>query len=481
MLHFETVLLVAGALLLISVLASKISSRFGVPALLLFIGIGMLAGSEGPGGIYFSDYVLAHHIGIVALVLILFGGGLDTHWDAVRPIVFPGFSLATIGVAITALVVGCFAHAVLHLSLLEGILLGAILSSTDAAAVFGVLRAQALKLRSELTPLLELESGGNDPMAVFLTVALTGLVLDPGSSVAPLVGHLVLELAIGAIGGLLLGRGASWIINRLHLSYDGLYYVFTIGLAFLSYAGVDAIGGNGFLSVYVCGVALGSKPFVHRLALIQFHEGLAWLMQIVMFLSLGLLVFPSQLFAKTHEGLAVAIVLVLIARPLAVFVSLAGTKRFDSRDKLFLSWAGLRGAVPIILSTIPLMQGVASAPFMFNVVFYAVIVSVLVQGASLRWFATMLGVVVEGTEHVVTRRVSSLKFEVRVPPGAQVIGKSVVELGLSHAILLVLITRNGESSIPRGNTVFQAGDIVLVQADDDAAEEVHRIFVGPAQ
>lgn len=476
--HFESLLLVASALLLISVLASKISTRFGVPALILFMGIGMLAGPEGPGGLAPLDYSLAHHIGIVALVLILFGGGLDTHWHLIRKILLPGSSLATIGVVITAAVVGALAHFILNFSVLEGLLLGAILSSTDAAAVFGVLRTQKLKLREELTPLIELESGGNDPMAVFLTAGLTGLILDPKLGFSPLIGQLFLEFFIGGVGGILLGRGGGALMNRLHLAYDGLYYVFTIGLAFLSYAAIEAIGGNGFLSVYVCGVALGSKPFVHRLALIQFHEGLAWLMQIAMFLSLGLLVIPSQLLPETSAGLMIAFVLVVVARPLAVFISLGASPRFNTREKIFLSWTGLRGAVPIILATIPLMEGVKSAPLMFNLVFYAVLVSVLLQGTSLKWIARWLKVAEDDAGHMITKRVSSLKFEVRVPPTSQAIGKSVVELELSPSILLVLITRNGESSIPRGNTVFQEGDVLLVQADDDAAQEVHRVFVG---
>lgn len=474
--HFEHWVFVAGILLLVSVFASKLSTKFGVPALVLFVVIGMLAGSDGPGGIDFSDYRLVHHLGIVALVLILFGGGLDTHWSSIKPVLLPGLSLATIGVVVTAGITGIAAHYTLGLTVLEALLLGAVVSSTDAAAVFGVLRAQQLKLKGSLTSLLELESGGNDPMAVFLTVALTGLVLSPETGVWHLLPELVMSMAIGGVGGVALGYSASWLINRMHLAYDGLYNVFTVGVAFISFAGIDLIGGNGFLSVYICGVVLGSKPFVHRISLIQFHEGMAWLMQIGMFLSLGLLVYPNQLMPYVGTGCILALVLILVARPLAVVASLFYFKGFSKKDYAFISWVGLRGAVPIILSTIPLMHGVAAAPTIFNVVFFIVLLSVVVQGTGLRWVARALNVISSDDGSVNEKKISSSKLEVKILPHSPVIGRSVVELGLSDAVLLVLLTRGADSHIPRGNTILQAGDILLVQTQQGAVEEVRRIF-----
>lgn len=478
LISFDDLLLVSGVLLITSVVSSKISTKFGVPALLIFIFVGMLAGAEGPWGIDFSDFVLVHDLGVLALILILFSGGLDTNWVTVRKVLGAGISLATIGVAVTALVVGACAYYILQFSLLEALLLGAIVSSTDAAAVFGVLRAQGLKLRGNLTPLLELESGGNDPMAVFLTIALTGLVLNPDNNALHLLPELFFGMILGGVGGALFGVLSAWAINRIHLAYDGLYNVFTVGVALIAYAGIHSLGGNGFLAVYASGVALGSRPLVHRISLIHFHEGIAWLMQIVMFLSLGLLVYPSQLLPRLSDSLILAFVLVLVARPLAVMASLMFARGYTYNDKLFISWAGLRGAVPIILATIPMISGVSKALVLFNVVFFVVLVSVLVQGTAIRWVARFLGVISDEISVVTEKKYIASKLQVRILPDSPVIGRSVVELNLPSSILLILLTRGTESHIPRGNTVFRAGDTLLVQAQGDSIDEVRKIFTG---
>nr|MBA3715657.1 potassium/proton antiporter [Pyrinomonadaceae bacterium] len=313
MFAIEYILTGVAVLLLLSILASKASGRLGVPALLLFLAVGMLAGSEGPGGIPFDDAYAAQFLGVVALVFILFAGGLDTAWEDVRPVFGKAVALSTVGVLVTAALVGLFAWGVLGFSPLAGLLLGAIVSSTDAAAVFAVLRARSVGLKGEIKPLLELESGSNDPMAVFLTAGLTGLLVNQNSSVIGLIPMFFQQMALGTALGYGLGRGMVFVINRMRLEYEGLYPVFTLALVVLTYGATASLGGNGFLAVYIAGLVMGNNDFIHKQSLIRFHDGLAWLMQIAMFLTLGLLVFPSRLVPIVGVGLLVALFLMFVA------------------------------------------------------------------------------------------------------------------------------------------------------------------------
>lgn len=404
--RLEVLLLLVSVFLLVSILASELLRKLGIPALVVFLGIGMLAGSDGPGGIYFDDAWLAQTIGVIALAFILFAGGLDTDWHVVRPAVMSALSLATLGVLLTALLVGVFAAFLLQIPLLEGLLLGAIISSTDAAAVFAILRNRNLRLRGRLAPLLELESGCNDPMAVFLTIGLTSLLLDPHGSPLTLLLLFVQQMGLGAIGGLLIGKGAIWCISHLHLDVEGLYPVLTLALVLLTYGLTNFLGGSGFLAVYVLGLLLGNSA-LHRIGpLTRFHDGIAWLMQITMFLTLGLLVFPSRLPATAGSGIVIALVLLFLARPASVLIALLFA-RFSLREKLFVGWVGLRGAVPIVLATFPLLAGLPSASFFFDLVFFIVLVSVLLQGPSLPFVASLLGVAisppVEGADQIPDR------------------------------------------------------------------------------
>lgn len=387
----EYILLGASSLLLISILASKAFQRLGIPALLVFLVIGMLAGSDGPGGIYFNDPYVAELLGIVALVLILFDGGLDTNWSDLRPALWPGLMLSTLGVLITAVLIGWFATFVLHFSWLEGLLLGAVVSSTDAAAVFSVLRVTHVRLKGILTPLLELESASNDPMAVFLTLSFLYLLSHPSASPAELALRFVQQMGIGAVLGLVMGRGMVVLVNRVRLSQGGLYPVLTVSLAFFIYAVTTILGGSGFLAVYLAGLVMGSWDFAHKDSVMRFHDGLAWLTQIAMFLTLGLLVFPSQLVPIFISGLAMAGVLIILARPISVFLCLLFA-RMSFNEKLFVSWVGLRGAAPIILATFPLLAGIAQAQLIFNLVFFIVLTSILLQGTSIPLVARWLGV-----------------------------------------------------------------------------------------
>ncbi len=465
--------LIAGAvLLLVSVLASKISDRLGVPSLLIFLGLGMLAGSEGIGGIHFDDPSVAQFIGVVALVLILFSGGLDTEWKVVRHVIGEGILLSTLGVLVTALVVGCFTSRLLGFSPLEGMLLGAIVSSTDAAAVFSVLRSKGIHLKGKLIPLLEIESGSNDPMAIFLTIGITQLITQPQTSLLQLVGGFFAQMIIGGAIGYGMGRLSIPLINRLKLGYDGLYPVLTLSLVFLIFGITDRLGGSGFLAVYLCGIVLAKHDFIHKRQLLRFHDGLAWLMQITMFLTLGLLVFPSRLAPVAINGILIAACLMLLARPISVFTSLLFCP-MSWREKALLSWVGLRGAVPIILATFPLLSGVSNAEGIFNVVFFVVLMSVLFQGTTIPFVARLLKVDVPPTKKVIyplqytpMAGVKSELKELYVPESSPAVGKAIVELGLPDDFLVVLVARGDEFILPSGGTVLQAKDVLLTLSEN---------------
>ncbi|MEW5883356.1 MAG: potassium/proton antiporter [Armatimonadota bacterium] len=478
-LSLEQMLLVAAGLLLLGVLASKMSSKLGIPALVLFLGIGVAAGSEGVGGIPFEDYDTARIVGTIALAFILFAGGLETPWRRIRTVLWRGVSLATCGVIVTTVVFGLFVRWLLALSWVESMLLGAIVASTDAAAVFGVLRARRLRLRHDLTAALEFESGSNDPTAIFLTTMLTSVALTGSNSITTLdVIAFFVEMFLGGLIGLMLGY--VWVrgINRARLEYDGLYPVLTIALVLLSFALSALVGGNGFLCVYVAGVTLGSHNFVHRLALIQFHDGLAWLMQITLFLVLGLLVFPSQLLPVAGIGLLLAVVLVIVARPVAVFSSLI-LASLTVREKLFISWVGLRGAVPIVLATIPISSGVPGSEVFFNVVFFVVVVSVILQGSFIPLVARLLRVGPGHTERKLGEvPVPQATIEVVVRPSSAAAGRQVVDLNLPPSALILLLHRGTETYLPRGSTVLAPGDRLTIATRKGDTEELKRLIEG---
>jgi cell volume regulation protein A len=480
----DAVLVAAALLIFLGVVASKVSSRLGVPAVLLFLIVGMLAGSEGVGGIDFTDHELAQAIGIVALALILFAGGLDTEWSDVRPVLGKGLLLATVGVPITAMVVGTVAAWVLGVSLAVGLLLGSIVSSTDAAAVFSVLRSRNVGLKGRLRPLLELESGSNDPMAVFLTLAFISVITDDGGGVAELVGVFVLQAVVGAVVGFAMAKGAVMAINRARLEYEGLYPVLMIAIVLLAYGGAAVLGGSGFLAVYVTGLMMGNARFLHKKSLMRFADGLAWLMQIAMFLVLGLLVFPSDVASVAGRALVVSLALIFVARPVAVGIVL-GLTRLGVRETLLVAWVGLRGAVPIVLATFPLVEGVPEASLIFNVVFFIVLTSVLVQGPTLplvaRWLRVdapferqrpfLLDIVESGDG-------ATDLHEVTVAPGSPASGRQIVDLRLPTGTLVVLLSREDEFVVPQGSTVVRAGDNILLVADQDMLPAARALFAG---
>lgn len=382
-------LLALGLLLLLGVGASKISSRLGVPSLLLFLFLGMLAGSEGIGGIYFDNPYLAQLLGTLALVFILHSGGLSTRFTEIRPVLWEALSLSTLGVLLTAGAVTALAFYVLGFPLLLAALLGATISSTDAAAVFNVLRAKNLRLKGTLGPLLELESGANDPMAVFLTVAIDRLIANSHFSLTKMVLMFFNQMGLGALVGLGMGWLLIYILKKIKLEHLGLYHVLSMGWALLTYVVASFAGGSGFLAVYLTGILVGNKTEVYHRELLQFHDGLAWLMQIMMFLTLGLLVFPSRLLPVFWMGLEISVFLIFVARPAAVWLSLLFSRRKPG-EKFLVSWVGLKGAVPIILATFPYLAGIRQADLIFNLVFFIVLISTLFQGSTIALVARWL-------------------------------------------------------------------------------------------
>lgn len=474
MVALETILFATAILLIISVLASKLSARLSVPALLLFLFIGMLAGSEGVGGIAFDDPLAAQSLGVIALIFILFSGGLDTPVAETRRVLFRGIVLSTLGVLITALVVAGGVLLLLDFTPEGAFLVGAIVASTDAAAVFSILRTQKISLKGNTIPLLELESGSNDPMAIFLTVGAIELIQQPEVRILDLLPLFLRQMGVGLILGLVIGYLTVRSINRLRLQADGLYPVFTVGLVLLTYALTTMLGGSGFLAVYILGLFLSGWKFVHKNSLARFHDGLAWLMQIIIFLALGLLVFPSELLPIAATGILIALILILVARPLSVFVGLAFSQ-FDFRDKLMISWVGLRGATPIVLATFPLLAGIPQSDTIFNIVFFVVLVSVALQGSTLIQVATSLGITTPlrpkpqyPFELVTDTDIRNELVEIAVSEGSPAINRQIVNLGLPEESLIVLISRGQEILVPNGNTIIKEGDTLLVLADKDA-------------
>lgn len=480
----ENILLLGSLMLFISIVASKTSYKWGIPTLVLFLIVGMLAGSDGLGGIYFNDPGTAQFLGIVALTLILFSGGLDTKFEAVKPTFKNGISLSTLGVLLTAVFVGVFAHLVLGFQFKEGMLLGAIVSSTDAAAVFSILRSRSTGLKGDLRPLLEFESGSNDPMAFFLTISFISLVMEPETSLWSMIPRFFIGMSLGAVVGYGSGKLMQYVINRIRLNVVGLYPVLTLSMVFFTFSFTDFIGGNGFLAVYLAGIILGNTSFIHKKSLMRFYDGQAWLMQIVMFLTLGLLVYPSEIPPIMPQGILISLFMIIIARPLAVFISLSRSKIFSVRKKLFISWVGLRGAAPIVFATYPMVANVPYARELFNLVFFISVSSVLIQGTTIHVVAKWLRLNVPEK----LKRKFPLDIELRddskselveidVVEQSPVVGKAIVELNLPPGVLIVLVHRKDEYLTPRGETILEIGDHLLIMADNkELVGQVHQVF-----
>jgi cell volume regulation protein A len=480
----DRILLVGGVLTLVSIWSSKFTGPIGVPVLVVYLLIGMLAGSEGLGGIEFEEYALAHTIGTVALAVILFDGGLRTSFQSVKAGWKPAAVLATVGVFATAVLTGVAAAYVLGVPLMYGLLLGSIVSSTDAAAVFLILKKQGLRLKGRLSAILEIESGSNDPMAVFLTLACIEIVRGNVEDGGTFLMLFLTQMGVGALVGVLVGRMGVTLINRISLDSPGLYPVLAGSLAMISFGLAAQLGGSGFLAVYLAGILMGSHDVVFRRGIYLFHDGLAWMSQIAMFVVLGLLVSPSALLDVAGPGLVVALCLTFLARPLTIFVSLLPFGlRF--RELTFLSWVGLKGAVPIILATYPLMFDVQHGHLIFNVVFFVVLLSALFQGGSMSYVARKLGLD-EGSmpEPYATLEISSLQHvdaeivEYRITSGSPAAGRRVAEIPLPEGVIIAMVAREHQVVPPRGPTLLKAGDYIFVVHHRDLRSLMDRVFAG---
>jgi potassium/hydrogen antiporter len=476
-------ILVAGALLAAGIAASLLAARVRLPGLLLFLGLGMILGSDGTGWIEFGrsqeDYELARTIGIVALALILFEGGLTAGFQEIRPVLRPALSLALFGTFITAAVTGVVAIWLFDLDTLEGLLLGAIVSSTDGAAIFALLRGSTLS--RPLARTLEGEAGLNDPVAVLLVVGFVEWIQEPEFGGADMALLLVLELGIGLAAGLAIGWLAAQGLRRTRLDTAGLYPVASLATAAVAYGAADALHGSGFLAAYLAGLMLGSARIPAKRTMTVFHQGLGWVAQIVMFLTLGLLVFPSELGGVALQGTVLAVVLVLLARPVAAFVSTAFDP-FSTADRVVLGWAGLRGAVPVVLATFPVIDGVPGSRDFFNVVFFAVVISTLLQGTTFEPLAKRLGVTTSEpalprplAETGTIRRLGAEIVEYPVGPEDAVVGHRVRELGLPRDALLSVIVRGDEAVLPRGSTRVEAGDRLHVVVRSEVAANMEDV------
>lgn len=472
----DGVLLVGGLLAVAAIFSTRFARRFGVPALVLFVGIGMLAGSSGPGGIPFADYELAYGVGLVALATILLSGGLDTDLGEFRASIVPGGLLATAGVLVKMLLIAGVAWAITPLDGMTALLLGAVLAPTDAAAVFGVLAGQGLP--SRLQGVLETESGTNDPVSIYLTLALAAGATGGEIGGLSLVVGVVVQLALGGAIGLLAGRGLAALVDRVRVDGPGLYPILVLAGGLSAYGAANLLGGNGFLAIYLVGLVVGNREVSHGRDIRQFMDGAAWLAQIAMFLLLGLLSFPDRLVQNLPVALAITAALMFVARPLSVFVVLGplgrfARHRFGRAEQALISWAGLKGAVPIILAIVPLLHGVPQGQLVFDIVFVVVIVGTTIQGLTIIPLARLLGLL-EPVPPAAPVRVElsgaappgSGAFEVYLTADSPVVGRALGEVALPPDVVIAAIYREGRMVTPRGEVVFAAGDHVFVLSSD---------------
>jgi potassium/hydrogen antiporter len=477
--HDAELILIAGVLLSAGIAGALLADRVRVPGLLLFLALGMVAGSQGVGGIEFDDAELARTLGTIALVLIIFEGGLTAGWSEIRPVLGTAASLATVGTLVTALIAGLAAKLLFGLSTLEGLIVGAAIAATDSAAIFAVLRRSTLEKR--LARSLEGESGMNDPVALLLVIGFIEWIQQPDYGLADMAGLLALKLALGAAIGVALGWLAVRVLDRVQLPSDGIYPVATIAIAGLAYGLPEVAHGSGFLAVYLTALALGSARIPARRTVVAFHQGLGWVAQISLFILLGLLVFPSSLDSVALDALALSAVLIVVARPVAAFAATA-LAPLNLKERLMLGWAGLRGATPIWLATFPVVAGVGEGEELFAIVFFVVVTSTLVQGASFEPLASRLGLTTDEPalprrllESGRIRRMGGDVIAFRLPQGAAAAGHPVRDLELPREALVNVIVRDGSALPPRGSTELREGDELHVLVRSELRDEVEAL------
>ena len=478
----DQVILLSAILILVGIVSSKLSARLGLPVLVLFLIIGMIAGDEGLGGITFDNVVSAHALGTLALAMILFDGGLQTPFSSVKSVWKPASVLATLGVLVTALVTGLAAAYILGLPLLEGLLLGAIVGSTDAAAVFSLLRNAGVHINARLKSTLEIESASNDPMAIFLTVGLLEILVNDMEPGIALLQLFATQMGVGAIVGLSVGWLSVKIVNRIHLAAPGLYPVMVSAFGLLSFGVAASLGGSGFLAIFISGVVIGNTPFIFNRSTFRFHDGLAWLSQITMFVVLGLLVNPHSLLEVWVEGLLIAVVLVLVARPVAV-VPVLKLFGFNPREIALVSWVGLRGSVPIILAIFPLVFGLPQAALIFNVVFFVVLISATIQGSTLPYVARKLNLTepppptpAAVLEITALESIDTDIVNYALGDNPRVVGRLLSQMALPDNVVIAMIARGSTIIPPRGSTRLCSGDHLFVMLKPGLQRFVDCVF-----
>ena len=475
----EMALLVGSLLIFGSILISKTGYRFGIPTLLMFLLAGMLFGCDGLG-IQFHDAEQAQYIGTIALCIILFSGGMDTRLADIRPVALPGIALSTVGVLATTALTGFFIylisggqHTEIGFSLMGSLLLAATMSSTDSASVFNILRTQRINLRHNLRPMLELESGSNDPMAYLLTIILIQCIQSGELSAGAIAGSLALQFAVGGLGGFLLGKASVWVVNRINLKNEELYPVLMISFAFIIYCSTFLLKGNGYLAVYIAGMVIGNSRLYHKKETGTFLNGVTWLLQVVMFLMLGLLVNPHEMLGVTVTAILVSLFMMLVARPVSVWFSLLPFgRKINTKSKLFVSWVGLRGAAPILFATYPVVNNVPGGEQIFNIVFFVTLISLVAQGMTLPWTARQLDLcdpVPEkpdffGIEFPDT--MDSSLHEMRCTKKMLAQGDHIRDIPFPKGVLVMLVKRDDKFLVPNGDLQLMPNDILLIVAQD---------------
>ena len=477
----EHIVFVGSFLLLVSIIAGKTGYRFGIPTLVLFLVVGMLFGHDGLG-LEFSSPKFAQFIGVMALNIILFSGGMDTKFSEIKPILPHGIILATLGVLFTALITGAFVYLItqhvitaISFSFLEALLLASVMSSTDSASVFAILGSKGLVLKERLRPLLELESGSNDPMAYLLTITFIQLIQIGEGSMWAIAGTFVLQLVVGAALGYLLGRLSVKLINKINIENESLYPVLLLTLLFIVFSITNSLKGNGYLAVYISGLVIGNSRFVYKKTSKKFMDGMTWLFQIVMFLTLGLLVNPTELLPIAGIGLAVSIFMIFISRPISVWLCLLPFRKMSVKAKHYVSWVGLRGAAPILFATYPLTSSIECGGIIFNIVFFVTLVSLLVQGTTVSSVAKWLGLAGENKpseklsifEVEFSDDIKSNTSELTLTPEHLSHGNRVMDMPIPNKTLIVMVKRDEHYFVPTGSTMLKPGDTLLLISDND--------------
>lgn len=476
----ENVLLIGSILLFVSIIVGKTGYRFGVPALLLFLMVGMMFGSDGLG-LQFHNAKEAQFIGMVALSIILFSGGMDTKFNEIKPILVPGIVLSTVGVLLTALFTGLFiwwlsgmGWANVHLPLITSLLLASTMSSTDSASVFAILRSQKMNLKHNLRPMLELESGSNDPMAFMLTIVLIQFIQTSGMGILPILGSFAIQFIVGAAAGYLLGKLAILMLNRLNIDNQALYPILLLAFVFFTFSITDLLKGNGYLAVYIAGIMVGNNKIMHRKEINTFMDGLTWLFQIIMFLCLGLLVNPHEMLEIAIVALLIGVFMIVIGRPLSIFLCLLPFgKKITFKSRLFVSWVGLRGAVPIIFATYPVVANVPGAHVIFNIVFFITIVSLVIQGTTVSWVARLLGLSTPlektGNDFGVElpEEIDSNLHDMTITQEMLNRADTLKDMNLPKGTLVMIVKRDDEYLIPNGSLKLHVGDKLLLISENN--------------